>query len=124
MARKRVLIAEDEPNHRDIIGTILSYGGYEVLEALDGAEAVRIAVERQPDLVLMDVALPVLNGWQATAQIKKHPATACIPVVIVTVHTQDGDLLRSDQSGCDSYIAKPCEPSSVLAEVARWIGPA
>jgi CheY-like chemotaxis protein len=124
MVRKTVLIAEDEPNHRDITTTVLRHDGYDVLEALDGAAAVRIAGEHRPDLVLMDAALPVLDGWQATAQLKNDPHTASIPVVIVTVHTQEGDRLRAELSGCDGYIAKPCEPSRLRAEVARWIGPA
>jgi CheY-like chemotaxis protein len=124
MDRKTVLIAEDEPNHRDITTTVLRHDGYDVLEALDGAAAVRIAGEHRPDLVLMDAALPVLDGWQATAQLKNDPHTASIPVVIVTVHTQESDRLRAELSGCDAYLEKPCEPSRLRAEVERWIGPA
>jgi two-component system cell cycle response regulator DivK len=122
MARKTVLVAEDEPDARNIIGTLLRHHGYEVLEAVDGAQAVQMTIDHRPDLVLMDAGLPVLDGWEATTQLKANPDTDAIPVVMVTVHTQEADLLRCDVAGCDSYMAKPCEPASVLAEVQRWIG--
>jgi len=124
MARKTVLIAEDEADHMTIVRTVLAHEGYEVIEAVDGEEAVRTARQRRPDLVLMDGALPLLDGWDATAQIKGSPETAGIPVVLVTVHTQEVDLLRCETSGCDGYITKPTDPSEILAEVKRRIGPA
>jgi two-component system, cell cycle response regulator DivK len=119
---KTVLVADDEPDHRTIVTTLLRHYGYAVLEARTGAEAVQAVYDHQPDVVLMDAGLPVLDGWEATARLKRDPATAHIPIVIVTVHTQEADLARAAESGADTYIAKPCDPSSVVAEVERWIG--
>lgn len=124
ITRKTVLVADDEPDHRNIVCTLLRHYGYDVLEARTGVEAVEMVAARQPDMVLMDAGLPLLDGWAATTQLKRDPATAKIPIVMVTVHTQEGDVLRSAEAGADTYIAKPCTPSTVVAEVERWIGAA
>lgn len=123
MSAKTVLLAEDEQDHRNIITTLLTHHGYRVVEAVDGEEAVRLAREECPDLVLMDAGLPGLDGWEATTRVKNEADTATIPVVIVTVHTQDIDRLRAEASGCDGFIPKPTEPSAILEEVRKRIGP-
>lgn len=122
MCRKTVLIAEDDSDHRDILCIFLRHHGYEVLEAVSGADAVRVAVEHHPALILMDVGLPGLNGWEAMQRLKEEPATAAIPVVVLTAFALDSARLRSEQLGCYSFVAKPCTPHEVLAEVQHWAG--
>jgi two-component system, cell cycle response regulator DivK len=121
---KRVLVVEDDVDHRDICTTILRHHQYEVVEAADGQEALRMVDESPPDLVLMDARLPVLDGWQATAALKGAPATEHIPVVILTAFAMVPDRDRSVEVGADGYIPKPCEPNRIVEEVHRLIGPA
>jgi two-component system, cell cycle response regulator DivK len=120
---KRVLVVEDDVNHRDICVTILRHHSYEVVEAENGEEALRRVGECGPDLVLMDAMLPVMDGWEATALLKGSPATEHIPVVIFTALALEPDRKRSVDAGADGYIAKPCEPTRVVEEVRRLIGP-
>lgn len=122
MTPKTVLVVEDDPDHRDIIATFLRHHGYEVVEAANGAVALDEAARRRPDLVIMDAHLPVLDGWTATARLKADPGTSAIPVVMLTAAALEVDRDRSGQAGCDSFLAKPCEPQQVLAEVRQWIG--
>lgn len=124
MVAKRVLVVEDDADHRDICVTILHHHHYEVVEAADGEEALRMVGEFPPDLVLMDVMLPVVDGWQTTATLKGAPATEHISVVILTALVLEPDHQRSVEVGADGYIAKPCEPIRVVEEVRRFIGPA
>jgi two-component system, cell cycle response regulator DivK len=120
---KCVLVVEDDADHRHICVTILRHHHYEVVEAADGEEALRMVGEYPPDLVLMDVVLPAMDGWQATATLKGTPATEHIPVVIFTALAMDPDRERSVEVGADGYITKPCEPNRVVEEVRRLIGP-
>jgi two-component system, cell cycle response regulator DivK len=121
---KRVLVVEDDADHRDICVTILRHHDYEVVEAADGEEALRMVGESPPDLVLMDAMLPVVDGWEATATLKGAAATEHIPVVIFTALVMERDRERSVEVGADGYIAKPCEPIQVVKEVRRLIGAA
>jgi two-component system, cell cycle response regulator DivK len=121
---KRVLVVEDDPDHRDICVTILRHHRYEVVEAADGEEALRMVGEHPPDLILMDARLPVMDGWRATATLKSESATEHIPVVIFTARAMAPDRERSAEVGADSHITKPCEPIQIVEEVRRLIGPA
>ncbi|HEV2147652.1 MAG TPA: response regulator [Longimicrobiaceae bacterium] len=123
MTPKTVLVVEDDPDHRDIMTTLLRHHGYGVLEAVDGRAAVDAAVRHRPDLVLMDAHLPVLDGWRATERLKTDPGVSDIPVVILTAAALEEDRERAGRVGCDSFLTKPCEPQSVLDEVRQWIGP-
>ena len=114
-----VLIVEDNPDNRDIYSTILRFRGYEVLEAGDGEEGVRLAGEHLPAVILMDVAMPGIDGWEATRRIKADPRTAGIRVIAVTAHAMAEDRRRAEEAGCDGYLAKPVEPRVVVEEVAR-----
>lgn len=117
-----ILLVEDHEDNRIVYSTILEHFGYRVLLAGDGAEGVRMARESSPDLVLMDVSIPVMDGWQATAALKADPATARIPVIALTAHALPADRQRAEEVGCDGYLAKPVEPRRVLEEVRRFLG--
>jgi two-component system, cell cycle response regulator DivK len=122
--RKCVLVVDDDPDHREICVAILRHRGYDVLEAADGKEAIRIGREERPALILMDGKLPLLDGWKATERLKKRADTAQIPIVIFTAHVLGEDQERSEEVGADGFLAKPCEPADIVAEIERLIGPA
>ena len=119
---RTILLVEDHEDNRIVYRTILEHYGYRVLLAGDGAEGVRLAKQELPDLVLMDVSIPVMDGWEATQAIKADPATARIPVIALTAHALATDRLRAQEVGCDGYLAKPVEPRVVLEEVRRFLG--
>ena len=117
-----ILLVEDHEDNRIVYRTVLEHFGYTVLEAHDGAEGVRRAREERPDLILMDISIPVMDGWEATQAIKSDPATAHIPVIALTAHALATDRMRAQEVGCDGYLAKPVEPRVVLEEVRRFLG--
>lgn len=117
-----ILLVEDHPDNRGIYRTILEHGGLNVIEAEDGEAGVRLARERRPALILMDVSLPVMDGWEATRILKEDPETASIPIIAVTAHALQGDRERAKAAGCDGYIPKPAPPREVLEEVQRRLG--
>jgi two-component system cell cycle response regulator DivK len=117
-----VLLVEDNEDNRIIYATALRYAGYEVFEAITGTEGVAQARANLPDLILMDISVPELDGWEATAIIKADPTTKHIPVIAVTAHALPGDEERSRQAGCDGYLAKPIPPAALIAEVDRRFG--
>jgi CheY-like chemotaxis protein len=119
---RTILLVEDHEDNRIVYTTILEHFGYEVVLAGDGAEGVRLAKERRPDLILMDVSIPVMDGWEATRTIKADPETASIPVIALTAHALAADRERAVQVGCDGYLAKPVEPRRVVEEVKRFLG--
>lgn len=121
-ASKTVLLVEDNEDNRIIYATALRYAGYGVIEATTGTEGVQQAREGQPDLILMDISVPELDGWEATAILKADPTTRHIPVVAVTAHALPEDAERSRKVGCDGYLAKPIPPATLLAEVDRRFG--
>lgn len=119
---KTVLLVEDNEDNRIIYATALRYAGYGVLEAITGTEGVQQARTGQPDLILMDISVPELDGWEATAILKADPTTRHIPIVAVTAHALPDDAERSRKVGCDGYLAKPIPPAMLLAEVDRRFG--
>lgn len=119
---KTVLLVEDNEDNRIIYATALRYAGYDVLEAITGTEGVQQARTGQPDLILMDISVPELDGWEATAILKADPTTRHIPIVAVTAHALPDDAERSRRVGCDGYLAKPIPPATLLAEVDRRFG--
>lgn len=121
---KTVLLVEDNDYNLDIYGTMLRHVGFEVLEATDGEAAVRLARERKPDLILMDVSLPGMDGWTATRLLKKDDETSSIPIIALTAHALPADQETSRVAGCDGYLAKPIEPRRVVEEVERVLGKA
>lgn len=121
--QKTVLVVDDDTDSRNICSLFLQHHGYRVVEATDGEEGVSRALEERPSLVLMDVTLPLLDGWSATEQLKSDPRTSTIPVVILTGHALDRDRTRALALG-DGYLPKPCTPRRILEEVQRLIGAA
>lgn len=116
-----ILLAEDNEDNRTIYRTILQHMGYVVLEANDGVAAVRLAVEHRPALVLMDISMPLMDGWTAARQIRADPTVAGIPIVALTAHALATDKARAEAEGFDGYLAKPVEPRRVVEEVRRLL---
>ncbi len=114
-----ILIVEDNEDNRIVYSTMLRHFGFTVLEAENGAEGILRARSGLPDLILMDIAIPLVDGWEAVQRLKKDPATAGIPIVALTAHAMPADRERAIQVGCDGYLAKPCEPRAVVEEVRR-----
>ncbi|MEF3274765.1 MAG: response regulator [Chloroflexus sp.] len=113
----RILVVEDDVNNRDLIARLLVLMGHEPILAVDGSQGVALAREKQPDLIIMDMGLPVLNGWQATHRIKSQPATSHIPVLALTAYAHNEDRIRSLAVGCDDYETKPIDFASFKQKV-------
>ena len=118
---KRVLVVEDTEDNRQIIRDLLSSAGYEIIEAVTGGQGVAMAAEHRPDLILMDMQLPVLDGYEATRRIKADPALRDIPVIAVTSYALSGDEAKTREAGCDAYIAKPFSPRELLGKVREML---
>jgi CheY-like chemotaxis protein len=113
---------EDNEDNRIIYSTVLRHIGYEVVEARDGVQAVALARSLLPDLILMDISIPELDGWEATKILRRDPTTRDIPIIALTAHALADDRERATVVGFTAYLAKPIEPRAVVAEVRRWIG--
>ena len=113
-----ILVIDDYRDNRDVAELILRDAGYTVSSAGDGLRGIALAVQRQPDLILMDLALPVLNGWEATRRLKAHPATQHIPVLAFTAHVGQDALARAYAAGCIASVAKPFEIEILLSQLA------
>ncbi|HEX6599001.1 MAG TPA: response regulator [Gemmatimonadaceae bacterium] len=116
-----ILVAEDNADQRSLYVALLSGVGYRVLEAADGAEAVEVARQSQPGLVLMDVTMPGTSGWNAVRTLKQDPQTHMIPIIVVTGLASTWDRDASIASGCDEYLAKPVQPARLLEEVRKFL---
>ena len=119
---KTILIVEDNEDNRLIYSQYLAHGGYRVLEATNGAEGVEMTRAERPDIVLMDISMPVMDGLAATRLLKADDALKAIPVIALTAHAMASDEEMAREAGCDGYISKPVMPKDVRAEVERWIG--
>jgi two-component system cell cycle response regulator DivK len=119
---KRILLVEDTEDNRRIVRDLLTSAGYELIEAETGEHGVAMAKEHRPDLILMDIQLPALDGYEATRQIKADPALAKTPVIAVTSYALSGDEAKTRAAGCDAYIAKPFSPRQLLAKVREFVG--
>jgi two-component system, cell cycle response regulator DivK len=118
---QRILVVEDQEDNRRIIRDLLESVGYQLIEAVDGAEGVRLAKSERPDLILMDIQLPVLDGYEATRRIKAEPELAAIPIVVVTSYALSGDDAKAAAAGCDAYVAKPFSPRALLATIRKLL---
>ncbi|MCB5175856.1 MULTISPECIES: response regulator [Microvirga] len=121
MKRKRILIVEDTEDNRQILRDLLTNAGFDLVEAHDGRSAVAAAAEFRPDLILMDIQLPILNGYEAIRQIKADTALHPIPIIAVTSYALSGDREKARAAGCDGYVAKPFSPRQLLATVRELL---
>jgi CheY-like chemotaxis protein len=117
-----LLLVEDNEDNRIIYSTVLRHVGYDVVEAYDGVEAIALARSMHPDLILMDISIPEMDGWEATRILRQDPETRSIPIIALTAHALADDRERATAVGFTAYLAKPVEPRAVVAEVRRWIG--
>ena len=117
----RILLIEDNELNRDMLSRRLVRKGYEVLLAEDGAAGVAMAGTERPDLVLMDVSLPVMDGWEATRRLKAAAETRAIPIIALTAHAMSTDRLKALEAGCDDYETKPIELDRLLAKMTRLL---
>jgi CheY-like chemotaxis protein len=113
----KILLVEDNEMNRDMLSRRLLRKGYEVVMATDGGQAVTMAESEKPTLILMDMSLPVLDGWEATRQIKANPATRSIPIIALTAHAMAGDREKTIEAGCDDYDTKPIELPRLLEKI-------
>lgn len=113
----KLLLVEDNADNRDMLSRRLIRKGYEIVMAVDGGEGVAKAVSESPDLILMDMSLPVLDGWEATRQVKANPATQGIPIIALTAHAMAGDREKALAAGCDDYDSKPVELPRLLEKI-------
>lgn len=113
----KILLVEDNELNRDMLSRRLKRKGYEVVMAVDGAQGVTMAIQERPDLILMDLSLPELDGWEASRRIKDAPETANTPIIALTAHAMSGDRDRAMRSGCDDYDTKPIEFGRLLGKI-------
>ena len=118
----KILLVEDNEFNRDMLSRRLERKGFDVIIAEDGGHGIRLARERLPDIILMDMDLPVLDGWEATRRLKADPATRGIPVLALTAHAMQSDHDRAMASGCDDFATKPIEFSALLDKIKRALG--
>ena len=116
-----VLVVDDFADNREMYSEYLSFSGYEVIEARNGKEAIDAAQERLPDIIIMDLSLPIMDGWEATRRLKADDRTRAIPVVALTGQALAGHSKGAKEAGCDSFLAKPCLPDQLVAEIRRML---
>ena len=119
----RILLVEDNEMNRDMLSRRLIRNGYEVFYAKDGQQGVNLALSERPDLILMDMSLPVLDGWEATRRLKANDATRRIPVIALTAHAMAGDREKTIEVGCDDYDTKPVEISRLVRKITALLKP-
>lgn len=117
--RPRVLLVDDYPDAREMYSEYLLFSGFDVVEARNGMEALQRAVESIPDIILMDLSLPVMDGWEATRRLKADERTAAIPVVALTGNALAGISESVKRAGCEAFVAKPCLPEDLVKEIRR-----
>jgi two-component system cell cycle response regulator DivK len=118
---KRVLLVEDNPHNRKIFSGMLTHSGFEVIEAEDGHQAIAAMAKQLPDIVLMDLSIPGIDGWEVTRRFKADARTKAVPIIALTAHAMRGDEERARAAGCDHYLAKPVSPKKVVEEVRRLL---
>jgi two-component system cell cycle response regulator DivK len=118
---KRILVVEDQEDNRQILRDLLTNAGYEMLVAEDGVQALEQAEKHRPDLILMDIQLPVLDGYEATRRLKANPELKAIPIIVITSYALSGDEEKARAAGCDAYVAKPFSPRALLAKMREYL---
>jgi len=118
---KKVLVVEDVDFNRDLLVQLLE-DKYQVIEAVNGQEGVELAERERPELILMDLSLPIMDGWEATRRIKANPDLSSIPVIALTAHAMVGDQEKALAAGCDDYLVKPLNEDILMAKIAKYLG--
>jgi two-component system cell cycle response regulator DivK len=118
---KKILIVEDVELNRDLIVQLLE-DDFEIFTAVDGAEGIQLAERERPDLILMDLSLPVIDGWEAARRIKANTVLKDTPIIALTAHAMRGDEERARESGCDDYLSKPLDEDVLFAKLAKYLG--
>lgn len=119
--RKRILVIEDHEDNRRILRDLLTNAGYDIIEAVTGEEGVSSAETHLPDLIIMDIQLPGVDGYEATRRIKANPALRHTPIIAVTSYALSGDDAKALEAGCDAYMAKPYSPRELLAKIRQYV---
>lgn len=120
MAKKKILVVDDAEFNRDLLLQLLE-DDYEVIMAVDGGEGVKKAEQERPDLILMDLGMPVMDGWQATRKIKANGELKHIPIIAVTSHAMVGDEIQARQAGCDDYVPKPIDENELMKKIKKFL---
>ena len=118
---KRILVVEDQEDNRQILRDLLANAGYDMIEAEDGEQGVAAANNERPDLILMDIQLPVMDGYEATRRIRTDPDMKSVPIIAVTSYALAGDEDKALAAGCDGYVSKPYSPRELLAKVRTYL---
>jgi len=118
---RRILVVEDQEDNRRILRDLLTSAGYEIIQAENGEEGLAAAARERPDLILMDIQLPVIDGYEATRRIKANPALRAIPVIAVTSYALSGEEDKARAAGCDAYVPKPFSPRALLAKIREYV---
>jgi two-component system, cell cycle response regulator DivK len=118
-----VLVVDDFQDNREMYAEYLLFSGFRVIEAKNGQEAIEQAFAQQPDVIIMDLSLPVMDGWEATRQLKADDRTRTIPVIALTGHALHGHSKGAFDAGCDAFVAKPCLPDQLVMEIRRMLAP-
>jgi two-component system, cell cycle response regulator DivK len=118
---KRILVVEDHEDNRQILRDLLGNAGYQMIEAETGEDGLAAAAAHTPDLILMDIQLPGLDGYEATRRLKADPALRSIPIIVVTSYALSGDEAKARAAGCDAYVTKPFSPRQLLAKIKEYL---
>ena len=118
---KRILVVEDQPDNRQIIRDMLAPTDYQIIEAEDGEQAIAAITKERPDLILMDIQLPIMDGYEATRRIKTDPNLRSIPIIAVTSYALSGEEKKARAAGCDDYVPKPFSPRQLLAKIRQYL---
>jgi two-component system, cell cycle response regulator DivK len=118
---KRILVVEDQEDNRQILRDLLGSAGYDLIEAENGEEALAAVAKHRPDLVLMDIQLPIMDGYEATRRLKADPKFKAIPIIVVTSYALSGDEGKAREAGCDAYVTKPYSPRLLLAKIKEFL---
>ena len=120
MAKKKILVVDDAEFNRDLLIQLLG-DEYDVVVAVDGAEGVKKAEQERPDLILMDLGMPVMDGWEATKRIKANSELKHIPIIAVTSHAMVGDEIQAREAGCDDYVPKPIDEDELMKKIKKFL---
>ena len=118
---KRILVVEDHEDNRQILRDLLGNAGYDMIEAETGEAGLAAAAAQAPDLILMDIQLPGIDGYETTRRLKADPALRAVPIIVVTSYALSGDDIKAREAGCDAYVTKPDSPRQLLAKIREYL---